>query len=116
MTQGHCLCGKIRYEVRGPIGPIVLCHCSECRHAQGSAFAANAEIKASDFVVLSGAEQIKEYQSSPDKLRTFCGNCGSPLYSRRLSRPQTVRLRIGTLETPIAARPMAHIFASSKAA
>ena len=115
MNQGHCLCGKIRYEVRGAIGPIVLCHCSECRRAQGSAFAANAQIRTEDFVLLTGAEQIKEYQDSPDKLRAFCRNCGSPIYSHRPSRPEVLRLRLGTLETPLATRPVAHIFATSKA-
>jgi hypothetical protein len=115
MHKGHCLCGDVRYEVRGEIGPIVLCHCSECRRAQGSAFASNAEVRTDDFVVVSGADGIREYESSPGKQRAFCGRCGSPLYSRRLDRPAVRRLRIGTLETPLASRPIAHIFATSKA-
>ena len=49
MHSGSCLCGAIRYEIRGELGPIVLCHCAQCRKAQGSAFASNAAVKATDF-------------------------------------------------------------------
>lgn len=41
MYQGGCLCGAARFESGGPIRNIVCCHCSHCRKAQGSAFAAS---------------------------------------------------------------------------
>ena len=37
MRTGGCLCGAVRYEVTGPLAPIQLCHCGQCRKAQGSA-------------------------------------------------------------------------------
>lgn len=115
MLEGSCLCRAIRYRVRGELGPIVYCHCAQCRKAQGSAFAANAPVKADGFEWLSGREAVTEYESSPGKLRAFCRVCGSPIYSRRDSAPDVLRLRIGTLDTPLAARPSAHIYAASKA-
>jgi hypothetical protein len=115
MHHGHCLCGEVRYEIHGDIGPVVLCHCSRCRHAQGSAFGANAEVAAADFVILAGLRHIKDFESSPGKHRSFCGNCGSPLYSRNVAKPSVIRLRIGSLATPLHHRPVAHIFATSKA-
>jgi hypothetical protein len=115
MKRGRCLCGTVRYEVTGAIGPIVFCHCSQCRRAQGSAFGTNAPVNAGDFAVVAGAASITEFESSPGKMRAFCSVCGSPLYSWRVDRPGAVRLRIGTLESPIANRPVAHIFATSKA-
>jgi hypothetical protein len=115
MLTGRCLCGEVRYEIQGDIGPIVLCHCSQCRRAQGSAFGANAEVGARDFAVVAGATNIKEFESSPGKRRAFCGVCGSPLYSRRDDRRDVIRLRVGTLETETASRPSAHIYATSKA-
>jgi hypothetical protein len=115
MNRGRCLCGDVRYEVRGDLGPIVLCHCTQCRRAQGSAFGANAEVRAAAFVVVAGAASIKEFESSPGKQRAFCGTCGSPLYSKRADRPEVVRVRVGTLDSPVASRPVAHIFATSKA-
>jgi hypothetical protein len=115
MHRGNCLCGQVRYEVRGEIGPVVLCHCSRCRHAQGTAFGANAEVASADFTVVSGQESIQDFESSPGKLRSFCRNCGSPLFSRSVQKPEVVRLRIGSLATPLGRRPVAHIFATSKA-
>jgi hypothetical protein len=109
------LCGAVRFEVRGEVGPIVLCHCSQCRRAQGSAFAANAEVRAAEFFVVAGAASLKDFESAPGKVRSFCAVCGSPIHSRRQGNPGVLRLRVGTIETALASRPIAHIFATSKA-
>jgi hypothetical protein len=113
IRTGRCLCGEIRYEVTGDLGPIVFCHCSQCRRAAGTAFATNTPIAASQFRITSGTSTLKEYESSPGKVRAFCGQCGSPLYSRRAARSDVLRIRVGTLDTPVGARPVAHIFATS---
>ena len=113
--RGSCLCGAIRFEIDGELGPIVFCHCAQCRKAQGSAFAANAPVHAGDFRVVAGREALAAYESSPGKRRHFCRICGSPIMSTRDSLPEVVRVRIGTLDSRIDARPSAHIFAASKA-
>jgi hypothetical protein len=115
MIRGSCLCGAIRYEIRGDLGPIVLCHCVQCRKAQGSAFAANAAVSTADFTIVAGGEALAAYESSPGKKRHFCRHCGSPIMSARDSAPGFVRVRIGTLDDPGEARPTAHIFVASKA-
>jgi len=38
MIRGSCLCGKVKYEYDGEIEEIAMCHCSQCRKAQGGAF------------------------------------------------------------------------------
>ena len=115
MHHGSCLCGAIRYEIRGELGPIVLCHCAQCRKAQGSAFAANAPVSTGDFAIVAGGDALAAYESSPGKKRHFCRHCGSPIFSARDSAPDVVRVRIGTLDTRVDARPTAHIFAASRA-
>jgi hypothetical protein len=115
MHRGSCLCGTIRYEIRGELGPITLCHCAQCRKAQGTAFAAVAPVRVADFTVVAGRDALTEYESSPGKRRAFCSRCGSPIYSRRDTLPDALRLRIGLLDTPIDAKPVAHIFATSRA-
>jgi hypothetical protein len=105
----------VKYEYRGELGPIVFCHCSRCRKAQGSAFATNSPINESGFSLLSGKETLREYESSAGKFRAFCSNCGSPVFSRFTGKPGILRLRIGTLDTRIAERPSAHIYAGSHA-
>ena len=114
MLSGSCLCGAIRYEVEGDLGPIVCCHCSMCRKAQGSAFATNAPVEAARFRIVSGEDRLRRYASSPGKWRCFCSSCGSPIISQR-DGSAVIRLRIGTLDSRLAARPTAHIHVASKA-
>lgn len=115
MYTGSCLCGAIRYEIRGGIRNIVYCHCSRCRKAQGSAFGTNGIVVASEFHVVQGEGGLTGYESTPGQTRYFCRTCGSPIFSRSTARPTQVRVRIGTIESEITERPMAHIFATSKA-
>ncbi|MCJ8162610.1 GFA family protein [Acinetobacter zhairhuonensis] len=112
---GSCLCGALRYEVRGEIGDVVQCHCQRCRKANGTAFATNAPIKKSDFQVVQGEQFLKSYQSTATTQRCFCSECGSPIMSIKADTPEYYRLRIGTLDTPLAQKPMMHIFVDSKA-
>ncbi|WP_019142233.1 GFA family protein [Noviherbaspirillum massiliense] len=113
MIQGSCLCGAVRYQYAGELGVITICHCSDCRKAQGSTGVAAAVVEATKFQWTSGAQLIREYASSPGKKRAFCGDCGAPLYSRREDLPQVLRLRMGSIDTPIQATPSAHIFVSN---
>lgn len=115
MFKGHCLCGAIQYQYSGELGPLAMCHCSQCRRAQGTAFATNSPIQSRQFSLVSGGDILTEYESRPGKKRAFCSNCGSPIYSRLDARPDLLRLRIGTLSSPIEARPSHHIYAASKA-
>jgi len=116
MLTGRCLCGAVRYEVDGDLGPIAFCHCAECRRASGSAFAANANVVKSEHRFSSGAAAIVEYESSPGKFRAFCARCGSPLYSRTSAAPETLRIRLGTLDQDPGGRPRLHVWTSEKAA
>lgn len=115
MYQGGCLCNRVRFEIRGAIRNIVHCHCSRCRKAQGSAFATNGIVRAEHFHLVCGGEALTAYESSPGQRKYFCKHCGSPILSRNAMRPDQVRVRLGTLESDIEERPMAHIFATSKA-
>ncbi len=115
MIEGGCLCGGIRYCYEGEIEEISICHCTQCRKAQGSAFAAVSPVAGERLRILAGAELIREYRSSPDKLRAFCGNCGSPIYSARDDLPGVKRLRLGTVDTPFTCANAFHIHTDSKA-
>ena len=115
MYQGGCLCGAIRFEIHGGISQIICCHCSECRKAQGSAFATNGFVNAEDFVITQGEGKLTGYASSPQQTKYFCRICGSPILSRNSNKPDRVRVRLGTIESDIQERPEAHIFTTSKA-
>ena len=116
MLKGSCQCRAIEYEIDGRLGQIPCCHCSQCRKAQGSGNAVNAPVAANEFELKLGSEMLTEYESSPGKVRAFCSVCGSPIYSRLASKPEVLRIRLGTLDTPVHEGPSVHIFANSKAA
>jgi hypothetical protein len=116
MHQGSCLCGDVRYEIAGEIGDFGYCHCKSCRKASGSAHAANAPVARADFRLVSGAERLREFESSPGKVRVFCSRCGSPIYVHLAARPDVLRIRLGSLDTPFDKQPRAHTWVSEKAA
>ncbi len=112
---GGCLCGAVQFEVRGPLSPIQVCHCGQCRKAQGTPFATNTPVQDDNFTLLTGQTLIREYQSSAGKWRAFCSVCGSPLYSRKSDLPGVLRLRAGLFNEPLDARPVFHAYTGSKA-
>ena len=113
--SGSCLCGTVRFDIAGRLGTVVYCHCSQCRNANGTAFAANANARTREVAFVSGRDAITEYESSPGKIRAFCSRCGSPVYSRTTSDPDTLRFRLGLLDGDPGRRSLAHCFVGSKA-
>lgn len=115
MPTGSCLCGAVRFTVDGPLPPIQLCHCGQCRKAQGTAFAANIPVAAGAFRFTAGEDDLGVYESSPGKVRAFCSRCASPIFSRREAAPNVLRVRAGVLDAPVASRPDAHAYVADKA-
>jgi hypothetical protein len=111
MYRGSCLCGTVRYEIAGEIGPVNLCHCSRCRKANGTAFLAAAQVDPKEFKIVAGSEALGDFESSPGVHRIFCRQCGSPIISRRPGPPEVIRLRIGTLDSYL----KTHIFFADRA-
>lgn len=115
MIRGSCLCGNVRYEIRGELNAVTHCHCSQCRKSHGAAFGSYARVDAADFRWISGESDVAAFQSSADVWRTFCRNCGSRLQFLRISRPQSFSIAVGTLDDDPGVRPLHHIFVDSKA-
>jgi ketosteroid isomerase-like protein len=114
MLTGGCLCGTVRFEIDGTLGPITCCHCSRCRRASGSAFVAAASVDRECFRVTAGEDAVSEYQSSPSNRRAFCTKCGSQLWGRHDDYP-VVRVRAGGLDDDPGSRVVAHVMMGSKA-
>ena len=72
MLEGSCLCGGVRYQIGAQLGPIVHCHCSQCRKASGASFSTNASVPAAAFRFVAGEDLVREFESSPGNLRC-CG-------------------------------------------
>ncbi|WP_187334772.1 GFA family protein [Novosphingopyxis iocasae] len=92
-----CLCGGVRYDVSGPLDEAALCHCSMCRRATGSAFNVAVPVAEAQLRWIARGT-LREFESSPGKMRAFCSGCGAAVYSRRTAKPGQLRLRIGLIE------------------
>lgn len=108
-----CLCGRVTWEIDGPLELMVHCHCSRCRKAHGTAFATYVGGPASGFR-LHGEEHVVGWESSPAFVRRFCRHCGS-VVPTGAAFDQQVFVPAGNFTEDPGARPVAHIFAASKA-
>lgn len=107
---GGCHCGVIRYELQGsPLhGGQALCHCADCRRAAGAPMVGWAMFPEAALSVLTG--EPREYVSSEQGRRWFCGACGSGLFYRNAQTlPGLVDVQAATLDDPDAVPAIAHI-------
>jgi hypothetical protein len=98
MTElsGHCLCGAVRFKVRGAVKCAGHCHCESCRRAASSPVTSFFTVQRAD-TVLAG-ESLRFYASSPGVRRGFCGLCGSPMSFETDRRPSEIDLYVASLD------------------
>ncbi len=71
-------------------------------------------MRSSEFQIRSGAELVREFESSPGQHRAFCSRCGSPIFCRIDAWPELRRLRLGSLDGDPGTRAIAHVWTGSK--
>ncbi|MEW6282775.1 MAG: GFA family protein [Candidatus Eremiobacterota bacterium] len=111
---GGCMCGKIRYTVEG--GPLGAgqCYCRDCQYTCGGS-------PACAFVVTRSSLQVhgtpRVYRSRTarggEAMRSFCPDCGTPLFGEKSSTPQIVSIMAGSLDDPDLFAPQAVSWAES---
>ena len=112
VATGRCLCGAVRYEVRGPLRGVLLCHCEECRRWHGHVAACTAA-RREDLVLLQarGLRWVQSPNSDAGARRGFCGECGSSLFWDP-PRRETISIAAGTLDQPTGLQVTGHWFVS----
>ncbi|MBW0002033.1 MAG: GFA family protein [Hyphomicrobiales bacterium] len=109
--KGGCLCGGVRYEIRGELRSVVACHCSQCRRTSGNfVTATNCGL---DDIVFETDDNLRWYRSSESAERGFCCVCGSNLFWRPVNGDH-LSVMAGTLDTPTGLRLSKHIFVADK--
>lgn len=114
IIRGGCLCGKVRYEIRGPLHDASHCHCSMCRRQHGAAFATYAQFDPGAFAWTAGEELVRDYAPPTGAGWCFCAECGSTLGGTEGGK--IVSITLGTVEGDPGIRPESHIFVGSRAA
>lgn len=111
ITTGGCLCGAVRYQIKGELRSVSNCHCSQCRKTHGhyGAYSAAPE-KAISFMEERG---LKWFQSSDIARRGFCCECGASLFYDPLPKDY-IAIAAGTLDGPTGLKTAEHIFTDDK--
>jgi hypothetical protein len=105
------MCGAVRYRVDGPLRPIVVCHCEQCRRMTGHFMAATAA-KRGNFQ-LEGADSLVWYSASIAARRGFCKHCVSTLFWDGVDRDY-ISIAAGTLDNSDGLKIVCHIFVAEK--
>jgi hypothetical protein len=78
MLRGSCLCGALRFEIRGNHSRIGFCHCSLCRKCSGVNATAAITTDFESLVWISGEDQVRTFERPSGYGSAFCFTCGSP--------------------------------------
>ena len=109
--KGSCLCGDVRYTVADEFEYALICHCSQCRRATGSAFKPFGGIDRRKLKVTRGT--IRRFGDAKTH-DAHCRRCGSLLYSI-VQKGTRAHVTYGTLIDAPSLAPQAQIFVGSKA-
>tara|TARA_R110002124_G_scaffold9586_5_gene49213 strand:+ start:3052 stop:3432 length:381 start_codon:yes stop_codon:yes gene_type:complete len=111
MHKGSCLCGAIRFEVRGELPEASACHCSKCRKHTGH-YEAGVDVPRDAFS-LTGGDRLTWYHSSDKVRRGFCSICGSSLFFDPVQL-DWIGIMMGAFDGPTRTRLALHIFVADK--
>lgn len=111
--SGSCLCGAVRFEVRGTFDAFYLCHCSRCRKDTGSAYAANLFASDAGLTWTAGQDAVRRFTLPGTRhAKAFCSTCGSAL---PVAGAGFVAVPAGSLDGDAPLMPQAHLFTASRA-
>ena len=108
---GSCLCGGVRYLIRGALRGVIACHCSQCRKTSGHYAAMTSAPSAN--IELTSADRLVWYRSSDTAERGFCSRCGGNVFWKQVGR-DAISVTAGTLDTPTHLWVEEHIFVADK--
>ena len=111
--SGGCACGKIRYTCTAAPIATLNCHCRDCQISSGAPFASGIIVAVASTQVEGTPSTYTVTATSGGKtVRSFCGTCGTPLFTRGEAIPDFMSIRFSTLNDPSTFKPMLDIFTS----
>jgi len=111
IRHGGCLCGAVRYCVKGEMRDVIACHCTQCRKQSGHYYAAT-QASAVNLEVM-GSANITAYKASDAATRSFCRICGSALFWA-MDGSEYISILAGSLDNPTGLKITRHIFCADK--
>ena len=101
MSEHHasCRCGQLQASASGDPVRVSVCHCRNCQKRSGSAFAAQARFPVANVRTEGEAATWPEAGvSGAVSDFHFCRTCGTTLWFRSRSQPETIAVPLGNFE------------------
>lgn len=97
--SGSCLCGAVAFRSAGPPLFVYVCHCTDCRRINGTAFHTGLVAKADDFAFTAGDPErhMARADSGNTITRWFCRGCGTALGSISTGDETIVSVKAGAV-------------------
>ena len=99
-VSGSCHCGAVSFSARVNPEYVVMCHCTDCQTISSAPYKVSVPVLA-DNLHLTGelSRYVKMGGSGTKRLLTFCGVCGSAVYSTSIDlKPDVFTLRWGLID------------------
>jgi hypothetical protein len=111
LCLGGCLCGQLRYEVRGDPLYAGYCYCADCRKASGSGFMPFMGFPASAVRFSGETRQFKSRSfRGSESVRNFCPACGGLVFGGIVGVDDSHTIYAGSLDDASAFHPQMALF------
>lgn len=113
---GHCLCGRVQFQLGAEPLTYYACHCKDCQRRTGGAMRLAMWVRREHLKVLSGEPKLLEFEIRPGRQRRAqaCAHCDTRLWAEPADKPSLAILLPGSLQSLSAFEPVAHLWVRSK--
>jgi hypothetical protein len=112
--SGMCMCGNVRYNLKGAIKFALICQCRDCQHITGAGHSALFGASKQN-VELTGGRGAYQYPAESGSTMTseYCSNCGNPMFKTSSRFPDLYFFHAATLEDPSLFKPTRAVWCGS---
>jgi hypothetical protein len=113
-ASGRCFCGAMRFRFDHAPLAVRSCWCRDCQYLACGNASVNAFFRRAGLSMEGApAVYVSRAASGTTMRRSFCPHCGTHLFSEAEARPETVVVRVGTLDDREVGRPASIIWTGS---
>ena len=115
MTRtGGCRCGAIRYTLEAEPIAVRMCWCRDCQYWACGNAAVNIIVPRAAVAVQGAPRHWDSLADSGHHMRrSFCGDCGTQVFSEAEENTQFMVIRVGTLDDAAGLQPQVAIWTDS---